>query len=256
MMPRWWHRFWPPVLVFVLFGVGLEAWVRLAHIESWLVPPPSSILATLWHRWRYPLGPALWQTTLAAVLGFAASAAAGVILAVVLASARIVQRAFYPYAIFFQTVPIIAIAPLLVIWIGYGLSTVVASAFIVSLFPVIANTLMGLRSTDPALRDLFRLHGAGAWATLWKLRLPWAMPHLFAGLRVSAGLAVIGAIVGEFFVGQGLGMQIFSAQKTVHTEVVYAAILLASLLGLALFGLVNLAAALTLRHWHASEQGG
>ena len=146
------------------------------------------------------------------------------------------QRAFYPYAIFFQIVPIVAIAPLLVIWFGYGARAVVAAAFIVSVFPVIANTLAGLLSVDPALRDLFRLYGASRAATLWKLQLPWALPYVLTGLRIAAGLAVIGAIVGEFVGGGGLGVVVLEAMRQQRTDLVFAAVGYASLLGLALFG--------------------
>jgi NitT/TauT family transport system permease protein len=150
-------------------------------------------------------------------------------------------------------VPIVAIAPLLVIWFGYGSRAVVAAAAVVSVFPVIANTLAGLLSVDPALADLFRLHGASRFATLWKLRLPWALPYLLTGLRIAAGLAVIGAIVGEFVGGGGLGVVVLGAMRQQRTDLVFAAIGYASLLGLALFGAVGLASRLALRHWHASE---
>jgi NitT/TauT family transport system permease protein len=156
------------------------------------------------------------------------------------------------YAVFFQTVPIIAIAPLLVIWFGWD-RTVVASAFIVSIFPVIANTLTGLLSTDPALRDLFRLYDAKRLATLLKLRLPFALPHVMTGLRIAAGLAVIGAIVGEFITGSGIGGSIMVSRQQNRVDKVFAGLLLASLLGIVLFTLVNLISRMSLRHWHASE---
>jgi NitT/TauT family transport system permease protein len=178
----------------------------------------------------------------------------GIAAAVLLSSARWVERAFYPYAVFFQTVPIIAIAPLLVIWIGYGWRTVAVSAFIVSVFPVVANTLSGLLSTDPALRDLFRLYGASWAATLFKLSLPYALPSILTGLRIAAGLAVIGAIVGEFIAGGGLGGVIDVARTQQRVDKVFAGILLASALGLTLFLLVNLISRIALRNWHASEQ--
>jgi NitT/TauT family transport system permease protein len=127
-------------------------------------------------------------------------------------------------------------------------------AFIVSAFPVVANTLSGLLSTDPALRDLFRLYGASGWATLIKLRLPYALPSIMTGLRVAAGLAVIGAIVGEFIVGGGLGGVIDVAGTQQRVDKVFAGILLASLLGLTLFLLVNLISRAALRNWHSSEQ--
>jgi NitT/TauT family transport system permease protein len=212
------------------------------------------VFASIWHD-RHEFAVAVGNTGLAALIGFAMSAAGGVVLGVVLSSARWVERAFYPYAVFFQTVPIIAIAPLLVIWVGYGMPTVIASAFIVSLFPVIANTLDGLLSVDPALRDLFRLYGAGGLATLFKLRLPAALPNIMTGLRIGAGLAVIGAIVGEFIGSGGLGSLVDIAKTQQRTDKVFAAVLLASLLGLALFLLINAVSRRALRHWHASEAG-
>ena len=146
---------------------------------------------------------------------------------------------------FLQTVPIIAIAPMLSIWLAPGLKAVAACAFIVSVFPVIANTLAGLISTDPALVDLFRLYGAGKTASMFKLKVPSALPNVFIGLRVAAGLAVIGTVVAEFLVGelgeeQGLGVVIVSASHNGHSDRVFAAVVLASALGLAMFGAVNL----------------
>ena len=182
----------------------------------------------------------------------------GILVAVVLSTSRLVQRALYPYTVFFQTVPIVAVAPLLVIWFGFGLQSVAIAAFIVSVFPVIANTLSGLLATDPALRDLFRLYGAGGPATLVKLRLPAALPQIVTGLRIAAGLAVIGAIVGEFVAARlegnaGLGVMVMVATKRGQTDLVFAAMLASSVLGLAMFGAVNLVGHLLLRRWHASE---
>jgi NitT/TauT family transport system permease protein len=181
--------------------------------------------------------------------------------AIILAASPWIRRAFYPYTLFFQTVPIVAIAPLLVIWFDAGLVSVSMSAFIVSVFPVIANTLAGLLSTDPALLDLFQLYRAGPIQRLWKLRLPYALPSIVTGMRVAAGLAVIGTVVGEFLVGtlgdaEGLGVKIVGAMKTGHTDKMFAAVLIASLLGLALFAAVNGVGHLLLRRWHTSEQQG
>jgi NitT/TauT family transport system permease protein len=222
-------------------------------VKPYLLPPPSAVFLAIIQDWP-ELFAALGKTSAGAVTGFVLSAVCGVAVAVFLSSSRGIQRAFYPYAVFFQTVPIIAIAPLLVIWFGYGLRTVIASAFVVSIFPVIANTLTGILSTDPALRDLFRLYGASTLVTLFKLRFPAALPQILTGMRVAAGLAVIGAIVGEFIGGQGLGSVVDIARTQQRTDKVFAAVLLASALGLALFGAINLISSLTLRHWHASEQ--
>ena len=239
---------------FLVVTIAVEWLVRAGWIKAFLVPPPSAVFETVLRDWR-ELFLALAKTSTGAIVGFALSAFAGVAIAVFLSSSRAIQEAFYPYAVFFQTVPIIAIAPLLVIWFGYGLRTVVASAFIVSIFPVIANTLNGILSTDPALRDLFRLYGASPAVTLWKLRFPAALPQILTGLRIAGGLAVIGAIVGEFIGGQGLGSVIDVARTQQRTDKVFAAVLLASVLGLALFGLINIVSRLVLRRWHVSEQG-
>lgn len=242
----------PPVVVFVGLMVTVELLVRAGVLWSYLVPAPSSVLAAVFEsRWLWH---AMGQTALSALIGFASSAVVGILIAVGLSSSRLIQRAFYPYAVFFQTVPIIAIAPLLVIWFGYGMNTVIASAFIVSLFPVIASSLAGLRSTDPALVDLFRLYGAGWWKTLWKLRLPAALPGIMTGLRIAGGLAVIGAIAGEFVGGSGLGEYIEGIIPLQRSDLVFAAVLLAALLGLALFTAIGLISRIALRRWHASEQ--
>jgi NitT/TauT family transport system permease protein len=243
----------PPLIPFVVVTLALEWMVRAGIVAGYLVPAPSAVFRALLDN-RDELAAAMAKTSTGALVGFALSTLSGIVIAVLLSSSRAIQRSFYPYAVFFQTVPIIAIAPLLVIWFGYGMKTVIASAFIVSIFPVIANTLQGLLSTDPALRDLFRLYGASAAVTLVKLRFPAALPQILTGLRVASGLAVIGAIVGEFIGGAGLGSVVDVARTQQRVDKVFAAVLLASVLGLALFGLINLISAVTLRRWHASEQ--
>src|SRR5436190_6314736 len=245
----------PALIPFVAVTLILELVVRDGLVKSYLLPAPSAVLTAMIES-RQELMQAMWKTSSAALLGFALSTLAGVSIAVLLSSSPIVQRAFYPYAVFFQTVPIIAIAPLLVIWFGYGMKTVIASAFVVSIFPVIANTLTGILSTDPSLRDMFRLYGASPVVTLFKLRFPAALPQILTGLRVASGLAVIGAIVGEFIGGEGLGSVVDVARTQQRTDKVFAAVLLASLLGLALFGAINLVTRAALRQWHASQRDG
>ena len=237
----------------------LEAYLRLAHVPAYIMTPPSGIARTMVNSSdRDELLAALGWTALAAVGGFAASAGLGISLALLLSGSSLVRRAIYPYTIFFQTVPIIAIAPMLVIAVGFGLWPVVICAFVVSIFPVIVNTLAGLLSTDPALADLFRLYGANSIATMWKLRLPSALPNIFAGLRIASGLAVIGTVVAEFMVGNSVGKAglgvIITTGAAHRMDKASAAVLLASLLGLAMFGTVNIAGWLALRRWHASEK--
>ncbi|HRK31432.1 MAG TPA: ABC transporter permease [Tepidisphaeraceae bacterium] len=251
-MTRLFRDIFPPVVVLLAVIAATELTVARGWIAPYLVPRPTQILAATVENAR-ELFTATASTTTAAMAGFLLSACVGVSLAIVLSAGGWVQRAFYPYAVFFQTVPIIAIAPLLVIWFGFDARAVIASSFIVSVFPVIANTLTGLRSTDPALRDLFRLYGAGPVASLCKLRIPFAAPSIFTGLRVAAGLAVIGTIVGEFIVGTGLGGLIVVARREQRVDKVFAILLLSAALGIVLFTLVNTAGRLVMRRWHASE---
>jgi NitT/TauT family transport system permease protein len=251
-------RIWPPLLVFVAAMLIAEILIRLFQVPRFLLPTPTAVIEFIYSNPR-DLLTSLGTTAEAALIGFFASAVLGIGLAIALAGSSLIRRAFYPYAVFFQTVPIVAIAPLLMIWCGPGLPAVAISALVVSVFPVIANTLAGLLSVDPALEDLFRLNGASAFDRLWKLRFPSATPNIITGLRVAAGLAVIGTVVGEFLVGllgtsEGLGVRIISAKKVGKTDAMFAYVLMASLLGLAMFAAVNLAGRLLLRHWHASEK--
>ena len=171
--------------------------------------------------------------------GLAAKFCRGDVFRYRLSSSDLARRAFYPYAVFFQTVPIISIAPLLVIWFGFGQPTVIASAAIVSVFPIIASTLLGLKSTEPSLLDLFKLYTASNRQTLWMLKIPFALPQIFSGLRIASGLAVVGAIVGEFIGGGGLGSVVDAARTQQKIDRVFAAVLISSLLGVVLVGAVN-----------------
>jgi len=249
---RWLKIILPPLLPVVVIVTALEVAVTREWVPAYLVPAPSKVIRVL--RREADMWSAARATTLAAIAGFAASALIGLLLAIALSSSRWAQRMFYPYAVLFQTVPLLAIAPLLVIWIGYGQPTVITSAFIVSVFPVLANGIEGLKSTDPALVDLFRLYGASKLETLWKLRLPFALPAIWTGLKIAGGLAVIGAIVGEFITGGGIGGIIDASRTQQRIDRVFAGLMIASGLGIGLFGLVNLISRLTLRHWHASEK--
>jgi NitT/TauT family transport system permease protein len=252
------RRLLPPFAALTLMLALWELAARALSIPLYLLPPPSAVAAAGWAEGSALLSSALC-TGRAALTGFALSALLGVVTAVVLSSSRLLTRALYPYTVFLQTVPIVAVAPILVLWFGAGFRAVAVSALIVSVFPVIAATLAGLRSVDPALRDLFQLYGAGRAATLFKLSLPAAIPSIVTGLRVASGLSVIGAIVGEFVAGYaeegaGLGITVMAANRQLRTDLLFAAVLCASLLGLAIFGAVDFAGHLLLRRWHPSEK--
>jgi NitT/TauT family transport system permease protein len=239
--------------------VVISAWefaVRALDVPRFLVPAPSAVFSALSGDLAMLVGSTL-TTARGALFGFFLSSVLGIGAGLVLSLSKTLERSLYPYALFLQTVPIVAVAPLLVLWFGPGLRAVAVSAFIVSVFPVIANTLSGLRSVDPRLKDLFRLYGGSRLATLFRLDLPSALPSIATGLRVASGLAVIGAIVGEFVAGfaegrAGLGITVLAAYRQLRTDLLFAAVMLASLLGLALFGAVNVVSGLVLRRFRAT----
>src|SRR3954470_6701717 len=240
----------PPALTFAVVIALWEGAVRAFAVPKFLVPPPSSVLSAAWAE-RAALSGALLTTAQGAGLGFLLSASLGTSVGLVFSLSRWLERGLYPYALFLQTVPIVAVAPLLVLWFGPGLRAVAVSAFIVSVFPIIANTLAGLRSVDPRLSDLFRLYGAKLGDTVLKLRVPTAIPSMATGFKVASGLSVFGAIVGEFVAGfsegnAGLGITVLSAYRQLRTDLLFAAVLLASLFGLSLFALVSSLSALLL----------
>jgi NitT/TauT family transport system permease protein len=248
--------FVPPIVTFVVVIAAWELAVRALDVPRFLVPAPSAVFSALLADLEMLAGSTL-TTARGALYGFFLSGVLGISVGLVLSLSKTLERCLYPYALFLQTVPIVAVAPLLVLWFGPGLRAVAVSAFIVSVFPVITNTLSGLRSVDPRLKDLFHLYGGSRLATLFRLDLPSALPSIVTGLRVASGLAVIGAIVGEFVAGfaegrAGLGITVLAAYRQLRTDLLFAAVMLASLLGLGLFGAVNLVSGFVLRRFRAA----
>lgn len=246
----------PAVLVAGGVLVAWETAVAAWKVPAYLLPAPTQVATALWEK-RLVLGHAFWVTARAAVAGLAAAAVVGTALAILFSQSRVLRTALYPYVVFLQTVPIVAVAPLLITWSGYGQRTVILVSGMIALFPILSNVTAGLLALDPDHRDLFHLYRAGRWPTLLRLRLPTAMGHLALGLRISCGLAVIGAIVGEFFVGRGsdfpgLGAVMDRWLAMGKTDALIAAVILSSLLGLAMFAAVNL---LTDRLLHRYVQG-
>lgn len=231
-----------------------QSLVTMFSIHPITLPPPQQVLEAA-NEERATLIQAFCTTGAAAMLGLLASLVCGCVIAISFSQSRWLRKAFYPYVIFLQTVPIVAIAPLLITWFDYGFHTVVLVATIISLFPIVSNTTAGLISVDENLKDLFQLSGATWWQKLMKLQIPHAVSHLVLGLRISAGLAVIGAIVGEFFVGSGasnyagLGTVMTGWQNQAKTDAIIAAIFVSTLLGIVVLGSVNITARLFLNRW-------
>lgn len=250
-------RVGPPLLVFAGFVLLWQLACTALALPVYLVPAPTRVAAAaLANAAALLKGAGL--TAIAALLGLAISVTLGTAIAVVFSQSRLLARSLYPYAIFLQTVPIVAVAPLIVIWFGTGLASVVLVAVMISLFPVITNGTTGLTRVDPQYLELFAMRDASRWQILKKLRLPGAVPYLVTGAKISSGLAVIGAIVGEFFAGYGaagygLGYLIVQTSGQLKTAELFAAILACTLLGLLLFTAVSLLGELVLRRWRGRE---
>ncbi|WP_338763469.1 ABC transporter permease [Massilia sp. METH4] len=242
--------------------LAIAAWQALCLTvyqgKGYLLPSPLEVASATAGNAGLLAASAL-TTLREAVLGYASAAVLGIALAAAMSQARLLERCLYPYAVLLQTVPVVAVAPLIVLWSGYNERSVVLIALIMALFPIVNNTLLGLRSTPQQLLELFALHRAGRWRTFIRLRLPAALPHTLAGLRISAGLSVIGAIVGEFIIGAGnsgggLGVQIVFAQGRMDTALLFAEVIAATMLGFALFAAASGVGAVLLRRWHESAR--
>ena len=235
---------------------GWEALVRLNDIPHYILPAPSLIGETL-VRDRAILLPALWITLQIAALALAAAAIGGALLAVLFSLSRWVELSLFPYAVILQVTPIVAISPLILIYVDDPYLALLLCAWIVAFFPVLSNTTLGLASADRNLRDLFRLYGASRWQTLRLLRVPSAMPYFLGGLRIAGGLALIGAVVAEFAAGtagtgSGLAYRILEAGYRLNIPRMFAALALISLAGIVIYLALSLVQHLALRRWHES----
>jgi len=248
-----WVRICAPVGVFIavtIFWYGIVEWMKLPPV---LLPKPQSVLEAIWKE-RSSLLSGAWVTLKASAMGLAASTLIGSLVAVLFSQSSWIRTALYPYVIFLQTVPIVAIAPLLIVWSGAQFRTVVLVSCIISIFPIISNVTSGLLSIDQNHLDLFRMQGASRLQTLLKLRIPSAVRALVQGLRISCGLSVIGAIVGELFVGNsgasdGLGAMMNAMQANLRTAELIGAIMACTLLGILLFLGIEALNRWVLRRW-------
>lgn len=223
-----------PTLIMTLVLISsIEIILRFFTVPDYLFPLPSQTFLTLWES-RQDLMSALIETSSNALIGLILSTLGGVCLALVISLSPWLRAGILPVALFFQTVPIIAIAPMLVIWFGFGAPTVIASSCIVSFFPILASSLKGLESTPKSALELFQLYRANSFETYIKLKLPFAVPWILNGLRISLGLAIVGALVGEFIAGGGLGSLIDSARTQQRADLVFAAVFASCILGWAL----------------------
>lgn len=246
-----------PIIVGIIVLVGWDLTVRLTNTPPYLLPGPLLILQTLISDWP-ELFPSLLITLQITVVAFIAAVVSGLLISILFTQSKWIERSFFPYAVILQTTPIVAIAPLIIIWLRNNtFAALVVCAWIVAFFPIISNTTLGLNSADHNLVNLFQLYKASRWQTLLYLRLPSAMPYFLGGLRISGGLALIGAVVAEFVAGtggakSGLAYQILISSYNLQIPRMFAALLLTTALGVLIFVLLTVLSDWLLRNWHES----
>jgi NitT/TauT family transport system permease protein len=250
-------RWAAPLAVGVLVLVLWHALVKAFDVPKFLVPGPLLVLETLIADWRL-LFTSLLVTLKITFGAFVLAVVLGTTVAFLFVQSRWVEMSLFPYAVLLQVTPIVAIAPLIIIWVKQPTLALVLCATIVALFPIISNTILGLRSVNPGLINLFRMNKATRWQTLTQLRIPSAAPYFFGGLRISSGLALIGAVVAEFVAGTGgtgagLAYQILQAGYQINIPRLFAALLMITVTGVLLFLLMVFLSKLALANWHESE---
>jgi NitT/TauT family transport system permease protein len=252
----------PPLAAFGIF-IGilyLVSYVFLTPDRRFLMPPPHTVIEHGFFNGRNlheQLG-ALWQTAKVSMVGLAIAFVGGCLLAISMSQAKWIERSLYPYVVVVQVTPILAIVPLIALWFGYDFTARVVVCVMISIFPIVTNTLHGLVSVEPQLHDVFTLHKAGRLKRLLKLQLPYAIPDIFVGLRVSAGLSVIGAIVGEFFFRQGtpgLGRLLDVYRAYLQTDLLMSTLIFCCLLGIVAFWGIGLVGRRLTKSWYHESHG-
>lgn len=267
-LPQWLFKLVTPdvlapvavgVVVLVLWEVG----VRITNTKPYLLPGPLLVFQTLIREWT-TLFPSLMITFQITVFAFMAAVISGLLVAIVFTQSKWIERSFFPYAVILQTTPIVAIAPLIILWVRQVVPgesstfvSLVICAWIVAFFPILSNTILGLNSADHNLINLFQLYNASRWQSLLYLRLPSALPYFLGGLRISGGLALIGAVVAEFVAGtggtqSGIAYQILMSSFNLQIPRMFAALFMTTILGVLIFVILTVLSDFLLRNWHES----
>lgn len=246
-----------PTLVTMVLLTVWQLTTDIAQIPEYILPSPIRTLEAMWQDWSL-LGPSLLYTLKITALSFALAIAIGVVVAFFFVQSRFIENAFFPYAVLLQVTPIVAIAPLIIIWINNTTAALVVCSTLVAVFPIISNTTLGLRSVSPNLLAYFKLRNASRVQVLLRLRIPSSMPYFFAALKIACGLSLVGAVVAEFVAGTGgantgLAYQILQAGYQLNIPRMFAALALISWTGVALFVAMSLLTKVFIGHWHESE---
>jgi NitT/TauT family transport system permease protein len=249
----WLRRRAAPLIVFVLLFVFWEFAVHLTGVKEYLLPPPSKVWTEFLKRYPTVMHGA-WVTTQEIIAGYLLAVVVSIPLALSVAYSRFVETAIYPVVVFLQIVPKIAIAPLFIIWFGFGFTPKLLLVFLLSFFPIVVASIAGFKSVDPEIMDFARTTGASGWKMFFKIRLPQALPDIFTGLKVGAALSATAAVVAEFVAADsGLGYLLLQYNGQLETPMVFAIVVLLSLIGLAVYYVVEIIERIAIP-WHVSQQ--
>ena len=251
---RWWLNSWHPIVFLLVLVIAWWIATESGAVAPYILPSPADTWAAFADNATY-LAQHTWVTTYETVIGFVIAVVLGLLVAVIMVYSSGLEKTLYPVILFAQVIPKIAIAPLFIVWLGFGVGPKILVAVLMAFFPVVISGLSGLRSVDPEILQLTSTMGAGRIKTFLKVRLPAALPELLGGLKVAATLAVTGAVVGEFVgANEGLGYVILQANGNLDTAMLFAALIIMSLMGVLLFAIIQIAERFLIP-WHASRRG-
>jgi NitT/TauT family transport system permease protein len=254
---KWFSKSLPPILALVVFLLLWQAVIMVSGLKRFVLPSPVNVVQAFIEKAPDLLDAASF-TLRSSSIAFVLVIVLGTAISFVLASNKFIEKALYPYAVMLQSTPVIALAPIIIIWFGLGFGSIVVISVIIAIFAVVANTTQGLISVENNLQNLFKLYGASSNQTLLKLRLPFALPYMVTGWRIASAQVVIGSIVGEYMAGAGgggqggLGLVIAASSARLQTSYLFASALTSALMGVGFFLLVNFIGHLLLRNWHES----
>jgi NitT/TauT family transport system permease protein len=253
VLTAWFGKRGGALAIFVLLFVIWEVAVRVTGVKEYLLPPPSKVWTEFWKRHAI-VSAGAWVTTQEILAGYALAVVVSIPLALAVAYSRFMEQAVYPVIVFLQIVPKIAIAPLFIIWFGFGFTPKLLLVFLLSFFPIVVSSIAGFKSADRDVMDFARTTGAGRLRMFMKISLPQALPHIFTGLKVGAALAATAAVVAEFVASdKGLGYLLLQYNGQLDTPMVFATIVILSLIGLAVYYAVEIVERLAVP-WHVSQQ--
>jgi NitT/TauT family transport system permease protein len=250
---NWLKRRAAPLMVFAVLFLIWEFAVHLTGVKEYLLPPPSKVWTEFLKRWPTVMDGAI-VTTQEIIAGYLLAIVVSIPLALAVAYSRFVETAIYPVVVFLQIIPKIAIAPLFIIWFGFGFTPKLLLVFLLSFFPIVVSSIAGFKAVDPEIMDFARTTGASGWKMFFKIRLPQALPDIFTGLKVGAALSATAAVVAEFVASdRGLGYLLLQYNGTLETPMVFAIVVLLSLIGLAVYYVVEIIERIAIP-WHVSQQ--